>query len=440
LKTALTTALALVLIGGALAWATTQGQAPAPPAASDDVPGVVSLGRPIAPYRAGRPPEGQIELRAKDPDGGRDRAVLWHTFRRERRGVPTTFRCAEVGPEDVLRRYPIRDGGSCVADPRGRPQEPWVWGISSGTDLGVLVSGQVTEEVERLTIAGPGGTFVVPRSRHGAFLVMYGKRATGEAVLTATLRDGSKRFHRFEVPPDFTFDEGAVEAADPHGLPAWTARGLVYPPGPRAGQTCVAVQQRRDLRARGARAGGTSLAPICSDLRRAPLLATTRTVVVDAQPPSNRRTRPRRTVLAGAAGPDVVRVAVVAPEGRRELPLADAGRAFLAIFDDEVRVEQLRLLMTRRDGSEETIDAPKEVGRARLEHPAPRPVAGSASASSPTGSSRSRSASPAVRSAPRSRSSGGRSRCDPPAPARTSAATTATAAPAARSSPAGCTA
>jgi hypothetical protein len=93
---------------------------PAPPAATRDVRGVVSIGRPITPYRAGAPPLGQVELRIRDPQGGARHAVLFHRYTHKRQGQTVEQECLEVGRERQLRRYPVRDGGSAPAPPACR--------------------------------------------------------------------------------------------------------------------------------------------------------------------------------------------------------------------------------------------------------------------------------------------------------------------------------
>ena len=68
---------------------------------------LVSVGQPIAPYRAGEPELGWIELRAPDPDGGPARAMLFHRDSRESGGRSVSRNCAEYGIESALQDYPV---------------------------------------------------------------------------------------------------------------------------------------------------------------------------------------------------------------------------------------------------------------------------------------------------------------------------------------------
>lgn len=367
--------LALLLGGGVVMALAAGGDEadPVPPAATADVPGVVSIGRPIAPYRAGRPATGQMEMRAKDPTTRRASGILFHRYDKVRKGRRVTFDCFEHGPERALRMYPTDSGGSCRQTSPVPIDEPWSISTGSGSDSSTVLAGSVTDQVVRLTVAGPGGTFVVPRSQHGGFVVLYAGDVTGRAVLTATLRDGSTRYHRTSLPPSFRPD-GVAVATDPGGLPEWYAGAGLRRGGPREGQTCLQVLQDHALRAKDPRRqGGTSLAPVCGDPRRGPVFA--RTVELR---PSDRlstfspgRFAPRRTILAGVAGPQVRSLAVDAPGGTRELPIAPAGRAFLVVFPATVAPAALTLRVTLADGTVRAFRNPVAVNRATSENPPP---------------------------------------------------------------------
>lgn len=301
---------------------------------------LVSLGQPITPYRAGAPARGWIEMRAQDPDGGPRRAVLFHRLRHAS--------CAEHGIESQLRRYPVRDGGSCVE--RGQ-SAPLMWGIGSGTDQPVALHGQAAADVERIVLAGPGGTYDVALSRHRTFLVLYSAKAKGRATLTAHLRDGGTRFHEFALPPDF-LPPGSAEAPDPAGLPAWTVSAEERVAGVRAGQTCAQFQQRQDIQAPPGRQGGEFGAPLCGDLDAHPLFA-------DATaygPRPGVRTfgpgprSPRRLIVWGAVSPEVREVRVSGPDGTRELALSRIGRAFIAVYPGSVAAQDVTVEATLADG------------------------------------------------------------------------------------------
>ncbi|MDP1847882.1 MAG: hypothetical protein Q8K79_08825 [Solirubrobacteraceae bacterium] len=344
---------------------------PAPPAASRDVPGVVAIGRPITPYPAGDPATGQIELRIADPTGGAPLAVLFHRSQRVRQGRTIREQCLEGGRERQLRRYPVREGGSCR--PSTAP-EPWSISITASAGGPVIVNGWTSPRVKRLTAAGPGGTFVLPRSEHGAFAVAYAATTRGRMVLSATLTDGSRRFFRSQIPPSRRPD-GAVTAADPGGLPTWFTAAHKRTDGARRGQTCLQVQQDDALHETApGRRGGHFLAPVCGDLSRAPVFARTVQLTPSRRPSTFGPTRfaPRRTIIAGAVSDDVKSVAVSSPAGRRQLPLADAGRAFLAVFPAATRPAELTLEVTFDNGQVKRFPNPVAVNRATTKNPTPR--------------------------------------------------------------------
>lgn len=369
--------LAAFAFGGGVvvALATTRDpRDPSPPAATRDVPGVVSIGRPITPYRAGDPATGQIELRIADPAGGAPLAVLFHRYEHTRKRRTVRDDCLELGTERQLRRYPVRDGGSCRPTGPGTPSHPWSVSITASAAGPVTFNGWASTRVKRLTLAGPGGTFVLPRSQHGAFAVAYAPNANGRMVLTATLTDGSKRFFRSPIPPSRQPD-GAATAADPDRLPTWFTSARVRTEGPRRGQTCLQVQQDHALHAATPdRRGGNVLAPVCGDLARAPVFARTVQLKPSGRPSTFGPTRfaPRRTILAGAVADNVRSVAVTSPAGRRELALGEAGRAFLAVFAPATRPADLTLEITLDNEQVRHFANPVAVNRATTRNPPPR--------------------------------------------------------------------
>lgn len=347
---------------------------PAPPAATRDVPGVVAIGRPITPYAAGEPATGQIELRIRDPRGGAPLAVLFHRYQRARQGRTVRQECLEVGRERQLRRYPVRDGGSCRPTGPGTATQPWTVSVTASAAGPVTFNGWTSTRVKRLTVAGPGATFVLPRSRHGAFAVAYAAGANGRIVLTATLADGSKRFFRSRVPPSLRPD-GAVAAEDPGGLPYWYTSAARRSDGPRRGQTCLQVQQDQALHEQApGRRGMNVLAPVCGDLSRLPVFARTVQLRPSSRPSTfgPGRHAPRRTIVAGAVADNVESVAISSPAGLRQLAVADAGRAFLAIFPPTTRPQDLTLEITLDDGQVKRFINPVAVNRATSTNPPPR--------------------------------------------------------------------
>jgi hypothetical protein len=312
---------------------------------------IVSIARPIEPYRAGEPKLGWIELRAADPDGGPGHAMLFHRDSRRSRGRTVRRNCAEYGIETALRRYPVRDGGSCVAQDPRQPDAPLLPALGTGSGQPISLHGQVSSEVARLVVAGPGGTHDVPRSRHGMFLVLYGAETDGTVTLTAHLRDGSTRFESFALPPD-TAPRGSAEAVDPGGLPDWTAAADLRAWGARKGQTCAQFVQRIDAQAPPGRAGGEAGPPLCGDLRKDPLVAdaTAYGPRPGHHPFGPGPDSPERLIVWGAAGPAVRAIRVTGPGGTRELPLSEIGRAFITVYPGSVTPAEVAVEATLDDG------------------------------------------------------------------------------------------
>jgi hypothetical protein len=125
-------------------------------------------------------------------------------------------RCAISATERDLRRTRRRFGNGWLDD----SPEPWTIATGATSEGPVTIAGIAWSGVRRLTIAGPGGTFLVPRSRTGAFEIVRGRSASGRAVITAQLTDGTTRSSARRVPPNFR-PPGVAVARDPAGLPAW---------------------------------------------------------------------------------------------------------------------------------------------------------------------------------------------------------------------------
>lgn len=327
---------------------------------------LVSIGQPIAPQRIGTPPRtGLIEMRAEDPDGGRARAVLFHRFRKERHGRRLLHVCATPGYERELRRRPVPPFGNCTTPEDPRRHQPFLLTYGSGTypngrSVPVQLVGLVDETVTRLVLEGPGGTYEVPRSAHGAFLVLYSSKARGNATLTAHFRDGHTEFREVRMPLGlFPLDRRAASARDPHGHGDWSIVAHERPMGTLAGQTCAQFRHLiPDISA-----------PMCGDLRRHAVFAdVTRwgpTRAASSFGPTPRSLR--RVILWGAAARGVRAVrAAAGGEPARELPLAEAGRAFIAVYPRRVDPATIRLEVDLADGTTQTFTAPDELNVTRL--------------------------------------------------------------------------
>ncbi|MDQ3678488.1 MAG: hypothetical protein M3401_17105 [Actinomycetota bacterium] len=351
----------LLAAAAVVAFATSGGQ-PSKPTRSTSP--LVSIGQPITPYRAGTPREGWMEMRARNPDGGEAYVVLHHTYRKRGRDHRLLQTCAEVGPESRVREYPVREGGSCTVDDPRLPSEPLGYGFTSAVNQPYVIHGRADEEVERVVISGPGGTYDVPVSRHGAFVIVYSAKVRGKATLTGHLRGGATRFFEIEIPPTFT-PPGSVKAKDPGGLPPWTLDAHLRPFGPRTGQTCAQFRQEPETRGRVRRILGESGAPMCGDLRVHPLFA-------DATQYGPRAERgafsfgpgpraPKRLIVWGAVSPTVRKVVVDGPGARRELELSQVGRAFITVYPGGTSPEAIAVEATLSDGKVLRYRAPRRL-------------------------------------------------------------------------------
>lgn len=373
IRLALAIVVAGVLAAGAVALATSRGSQPLQPTRSSSP--LVSLGQPIAPYRVGTAPKvGWIEMGAADPDGRHTRAVLYHTFHKVRRGRNLVNVCADVGYESQLRSLPVQPFGNCITPEDPARLQPVTWSMGSGTREPLTVRGQVTEDVRRLVLDGPGGTYDVPLSRHRAFLVLYSSRAKGHATLTAHLRDGTTRFFEFDLPPQFGFP-GSAKAPDPGGLPAWNVSADLRTTGPRKGQTCAQFHEDFDNNAARGRSGGEFGPPMCGDLTVAPLFA-------DAMQFGPRRTMgifgpgrhaPRRLIVWGAVSDAVRQVALVGPDGPRRLALSPVGRAFITVYPRGAKPADVTVAATLADGRVLRYTAPHLLNATTIA-PSPRLV------------------------------------------------------------------
>ncbi len=354
--------LALLTLGAVALATAVSGGDPTQPTSSTSP--LLSIGQPITPYRAGDPAEGWIEMRARNLGGPGQMAVLYHTFTRNLGGRPRRHVCAEVGGEQQLRRYPVRDGGSCRVIQPGIPPSPLGFGVTSMRERQVMIHGQASAEVRRLVVAGPGGTYEVPLSRHRAFVLLYGDKARGTATLTAHLRDGSTRFFATKLPPD-VFGRGKAEARDPGGRPPWQVSASLRARGARKGQTCA---QFGSAMLPGRRASLEFGAPMCGDLSRHPLFADATRYGPRAQQgsfgPGPRS--PKRLIVWGAVAGSVREVRIAGPDGTRRLALSPLGRAFLAVYPGSVSPQEVTLELTLADGTVERQRAPRRLNAIAL--------------------------------------------------------------------------
>jgi hypothetical protein len=316
---------------------------------------LVSIGQPIAPYRAGVPAEGWIEMRARGLDGRAAWGVLHHTFTKVRRGQLERNVCAEVLPERALRTYPLRDGGSCLVLRRG--DEPPPVGLHRGSRDGVvLIAGLAARRVRRLVVEGPGGTYEVPLSRHRGFLLLYSNRARGTATLTAHLRDGSKRLSTIALPFESSDRAGSAEARDPGGRAPWVVSADYRKGGPRAGQTCAQFSSGdpRELEL---------AAPICGDLAKHAVFADSTAYgplpQLGAFSPGPRS--PKRLMVWGAVAPGVRAVRVSGRGATRSLTPSKVGRAFITVYPASVDARDITLEVTVADGKVERHVAPRRL-------------------------------------------------------------------------------
>ncbi len=356
-KAVVTVAGTCVLAGAAVALAVSGGD-PRQPTRSHSP--LVSIGQPIAPYRAGKPPKGWMEMRVKDPDGAQALALLYYEHTRISRGRPVHVLCADVGDERRLRRSSTRrDNGCLPADPDLQDGLALRWGSGFGGRAGLRVQGRASAEVRRVVVKGPGGTYEVPLARHRSFLLLYSARATGKLTLTAHLRDGGTRYYEIPLRPEFPPGRGAVAARDPGGLAAWRVTAEVRSAGAREGQTC----------AQFVRALGEFGAPLCGDLAA-------NAVFADATRWGPRRTRgpygpgpksPKRLIVWGAVATSVRGVRIIGRRGTRRLALSPVGRALIAVYPAGTDPRSITLEVTLADATVQRHVGPRRLNAIALE-------------------------------------------------------------------------
>lgn len=324
---------------------------------------LVSIAQPITPYRAGSPREGLMEMRARNPDGGEAYGVLSFTHRSRRRDDRRLLQtCAEVAPESRVREYPVHEGGTCTLEDPRLPREPLSYGFSYGRNLPYIIQGRADEEVKRVVVSGPGGTYDVPVARDGAFVVLYSAKVRGTATLTAHLRDGATRFFEIVIPPSAA-SPGGVKADDPGGLPPWALHAQERVFGPRKGQTCAQFEQ--DPVPGAVHAVST---PMCGDLHAHPVFADT----TQFGPRAGRRRfgqgsrTPKRLIVWGAVSSAVKKVIVDGPGEPRTLALGRVGRPFMTVYPEGTSPEAITLEITLADGKPQRFRAPRRLFVTRL--------------------------------------------------------------------------
>lgn len=322
---------------------------------------LLTIGQPIKPYPAGSPP-GSIEMRIADPGGGRQRAALSYKTRKVRRGHSVELLCSRIGPERLLRREALTNGGDCMPVDGQSTRYPLQWTIGTGTNAPVTINGQATPAVKRLVLSGPGGTYEVPLSRHGVFLLVYSARARGTATLTAHLRDGSTRFQQFSLPPSFA-RHGTASASDPGGRAAWHVSADIVANGPRKGKTCAQFT--------GGDFPGDFGAPLCGELSHNAVFADTQRYGPRTGPHTfgPRKHSPPRVIVWGAVAPGVRGVQITQAGHVRSLTLSAVGRAFIAVYPASVDPQTITLDVTLADGTHQRHAAPRRLNATRVPEP-----------------------------------------------------------------------
>jgi hypothetical protein len=336
-----------VLVAAAVALAMSGGSEPSHPTRSASP--LLSIGQPIKPYRAGKPPTGFIEMRITSPDGRHTRAVLYYAHSKLRRGKRVLEDCTNIGAERWMRHARTDIDISCLDRAPASGADPLSLSTGWGTNEPVTITGQASRDVARLVVEGPGGTYTVPLARHRAFILMYSHKARGTATLTAHMRDGSTRFYKEVLPPTL-IPTGTAQARDPGGRFAWHVSAGPISSGPHKGQTCAqfgAERLRRD-----------SADPLCGDLSNHPMFA-------------GAQRHASRLVVWGAVAPSAREIRMTDAKGTRRLALSAVGRAFIAVYPADTNPATITLAVTRADGSVERHAAPRLVS-ARIKEGIPQ--------------------------------------------------------------------
>jgi hypothetical protein len=180
-------------------------------------------------------------------------------------------------------------------------------------------------------VTGPDGARSVRAAGRGriAMTVLAGYVAPSDIGLTLRFAAGGSRTWDFDA-------DRRAHAEDPLGGERWTARTAE-----RVGRLCAGFEQDPPRFARPPAFAGRAT---CRrrDVRFFYAVGVPLPTAADVEP---------RTALYGAADPSVRSVAVIGPDGRRELALARRGRAFVTVYAGLVSHRDLAVEVSFKDGS-----------------------------------------------------------------------------------------
>lgn len=159
-----------------------------------------ALGKPLAPRAvevAGIP--GTVELRAEDPGMPASPSVfvtLGRTVAREPNDVCFATYIATENPEEGEVSCQVRGTGALILT-----LEHGYIPYASPASRFTRISGQVSGNVARVRLIGPGATDAsLPLSAHRMFLVAFSPAARGTYQLLARLAGGTSFAHAFTLP------------------------------------------------------------------------------------------------------------------------------------------------------------------------------------------------------------------------------------------------
>jgi hypothetical protein len=263
-----------------------------------------------------------------------------------------------VGLDGRFRALAQLGNDTCGEDPGGVPAllGARVFDAPRRDDVRTVVNGVAGSGVTAVVIEGPGEPRELELGPGGSFLTVYAGYPEDVSPVVRFSRRGAA---------DRTIALAAVDrpqAPDPEGGAPWAVSAEWRAGGARAGQTCAQVRRERS---REPAFGGVSY-PVCGDLRRDPFFFELAPLPRAVEVRDPLQTFPwglgaPRTMLWGAARPDVERIAVVGPAGRTELDLSAPSPGFVAAFPAGTRPADLTVEVTLAGGEVRRLVGPQNL-------------------------------------------------------------------------------
>jgi hypothetical protein len=253
-----------------------------------------------------------------------------------------------VGLDHVFRALPLGGVDACGVE---GPDAPVLAGArvfvgASSLDPRTVVNGVAGNGARSVTAYGPDGARALRLGPQGSFLTVY--RGYVEEVrprIVVVMRDGQSRTIEFAQTSTF-------EVADSGGGSPWeVSGGADVEPGAGPDENCAQASQELG-RSNPSRVDSSLTPEVCGPLGRQPLFVLMRRFVPGSGEHSGFPwgNSPSRTLVYGAAAPQVASLTLTGAGPARALPVDPHGGVFLAVLDGRVDPRALTLAAHLRDG------------------------------------------------------------------------------------------